>query len=153
MLASIVCFAAADINVCSDAKSGLFLQDFDDPTCSSYIVCMNEVAYSNQKCEKDFKFNAANQMCSYASEVDCDICPAHAGFLVYNTAYPSLCSKYILCYGTTPVVRECAPGLQFDPVSQRCNEAKVVDCVANKCDADDDVFNIQYIESASSCSK
>lgn len=153
MLASIVCFAAADINVCSDATTGLFLQDFDDPTGSSYIVCMNGLAYSNQKCENGFKFNAANQMCSYASEVDTDFCPPEAGFFVYNTAYPSLCSKYILCYGTTPVVRECAAGLQFDSVSQRCNEASLVDCVANKCDADDDVTNIKYVQSASSCSK
>lgn len=153
MFASIAYLTAADINVCSDAKSGIFLQDFNDPTCATYIVCMNGVTYPNNKCNGDFLFNAASQTCSYSGDVDCNYCPTKAGVPVYNRAYPSLCSKYILCYGPTPVVRECAPGLQFDPVQERCNVASLVDCVANKCDAVDDVNDITYVASSSSCSK
>lgn len=153
VFASIACFSAADINVCSNTKSGVFLQDYSDPTCESYIVCMNGESYPNQKCDKGYLFNAVNQMCSEPSEVNCDICPVKTGAPIYYTAYPSLCNQYILCFGPTPVVRECAPGLQFDPDQERCNDASLVDCVANKCDAVDDVNNIQYVQSASNCSK
>lgn len=130
----------------------MFLQDFSDASCASYFVCMNGQAFESE-CTDGFMFNAESQTCDYPSEVNCDVCPSKAGVAVYNTVYPGLCGKYILCFGTTPVVRECAEGLQFDPISERCNEAKIVDCVANKCDSSDDINNIQYVSSASNCSK
>lgn len=153
VFASLAYITSADINVCDDAKTGIFLQDFSDPTCKNYIVCMDGVSYAGGNCKGDYLFNATTQSCSYESEVTCSYCPTKAGVPVYNRAYPSLCSKYVLCYGSTPVVRECAPGLQFDPVQERCNEASLVDCVANKCDAVDNPSDITYVASANNCSK
>ncbi|BFF96894.1 protein obstructor-E [Drosophila madeirensis] len=138
----------ADINICSGVVSNLFLPHISN--CSQYYLCMSEVAVPRE-CPQGYYFDATDQQCVVVEEVRClPACPAKG---LSSFCYDRTCTKYVLCFDGTPVLRQCSDGLQYNAQTDRCDYPQFVDCVDNLCVRQNNPADIVYIASKSLCDK
>jgi len=98
----------------------------------------------------DYTYQTCNKL---ESEDQIRCMPKCHPFNLTSFCYDRTCTKYVLCYAGEPVVRECAAGLQYNAMTDRCDYPQYVDCVDNLCVRQNDAENIIYIPSKSLCNK
>ncbi|EDW19449.2 peritrophin-48 [Drosophila mojavensis] len=147
-LATLLGVGLADVNICSNVVDNLFLPSLDN--CSDYYLCVGGKAVP-RSCSSGYFFDARKQQCVGVSEVRClPTCPAQG---LSSFCYDRTCTKYVLCFGGEPVLRECADGLQYNAETDRCDFPQYVDCVDNLCVRQNNVDNIVYVASKSKCDR
>jgi len=67
--------------------------------------------------------------------------------------YDRTCTKYVLCFDGTPVIRQCSIGLQYNGQTDRCDFPQYVDCVDNMCIRENNPNAIVFIASKARCDK
>ncbi|XP_030375338.1 protein obstructor-E-like [Scaptodrosophila lebanonensis] len=138
------------VDICSNVVDNLFLPHISN--CSEYYLCIGGIAFP-KACDPGYYFDARDQMCVIAEQARClPSCPPHE---LTSFCYDRTCTKYVLCYMGTPVVRECCDGLQYNADTDRCDYPQYVDCVDNLCmlQTQVDIDNIVYIASKANCNK
>lgn len=136
-----------DVNICDGVADMIFLPYVHN--CSRYYVCLNNTPIARE-CEHGFMFDAKNQACDYPSNAQClPTCTAALSSFCYDRT----CTKFVLCYAGTPVVRECRDGLQYNADTDRCDFPQYVDCVENMCTIFNDPSNITFLASKAACDK
>ncbi|EDV97484.1 GH16897 [Drosophila grimshawi] len=147
-LATLVGHGLGDVNICSNVTDNLFLPHIAN--CSEYYLCVSGVAVP-RTCSEGYYFDAKDQQCVDVSEVRClPRCPAQG---LSSFCYDRTCTKYVLCFGGEPVLRECADGLQYNAETDRCDFPQYVDCVDNLCIRQNNAADIVYIASKALCDK
>ncbi|XP_062128037.1 probable chitinase 10 [Drosophila sulfurigaster albostrigata] len=153
-LFAVLCFVTlfghgfAAVNICSNVTDNLFLPSVN--SCSEYYLCISQTAIS-RNCSDDTYFDARDQQCVPVSEVRClPKCPAQG---LSTFCYDRTCTKYVMCFGGTPVIRECSDGLQYNAQIDRCDFPQYVDCVDNLCVRNNNANAIVYIASKARCNK
>ncbi|KNC34624.1 hypothetical protein FF38_09666 [Lucilia cuprina] len=136
-----------DINICQGAVDNLFLPVLNN--CSAYYVCMDGTPLV-RVCREGFLFDAKTQSCTLPGEAQCiKNCTSSLSSFCYDRT----CTKYVLCYANTPVVRECCDGLQYNAETDRCDFPQYVDCVDDMCTIFNDPKNITFLASKAACDK
>ncbi|KAH8379272.1 hypothetical protein KR009_003965 [Drosophila setifemur] len=138
----------SDINICSNVANNLFLPHVSN--CSKYYLCMSEVAVPRE-CPDEYFFNARLQQCVSVEESQC--LPSCKTRGLGSFCYDRTCTKYVLCFDGTPVIRQCSDGLQYNAQTDRCDYPQYVDCVDNMCIRDNNPADIVYIASKALCGK
>ncbi|KAH8314910.1 hypothetical protein KR074_011945, partial [Drosophila pseudoananassae] len=138
----------ADVNICENVVNNLFLPHLTN--CSQYYLCMEEVAVP-RTCPNGYYFDSRSQECTVLMEVQC--VQSCLGRGLSSFGYPRTCEKYVLCFDDTPVVRKCAPGLQYNDQTDRCDYPQYVDCAENLCIRQNNPQAIVYASSKSRCDK
>lgn len=133
-----------NINVCENVTDHIFVQDIKD--CSKYFVCVNGLAIS-QQCSSNLYFDAKRQACTGSSQA-CFRCPPAQ---MLNLPLSKTCDKYIFCYYGESALRKCDNNQQFNTKTGKCDLAKNVDCVENRCSIYVLDTDLIYVPSASSC--
>ncbi|KAH8307479.1 hypothetical protein KR044_013050, partial [Drosophila immigrans] len=153
-LLAVLCFATlfsngfATVNICSNVTDNLFLPALNN--CSEYNLCIAQTAFL-RSCAAGYYFDARDQQCVDVSEVRClPQCPPQ-GLTTFG--YDRTCTKYVMCFGGVPVLRECSDGLQYNSLIDRCDFPQNVDCVDNLCVRKNDASAIVYIASKAMCNK
>lgn len=136
-----------DVNVCRGAADNLFLPILNN--CSAYYVCMDETPLM-RSCTGGFLFDAKSQSCTYPSEAQC---VKNCTSALSSFCYDRTCTKYVLCYAGTPVVRECCDGLQYNAETDRCDFPQYVDCVDDMCTIFNNPKDITFLSSKAACDK
>lgn len=136
-----------DVNVCQGAADNLFLPVLSN--CSAYYVCMDETPLV-RVCKRGFLFDAKSQSCTYPSEAQCI---KNCTSALSSFCYDRTCTKYVLCYASTPVVRECCDGLQYNAETDRCDFPQYVDCVDDMCTIFNNPKDITFLSSKATCDK
>lgn len=137
----------ADVNVCSGVSDNIFLPVLGN--CSEYYICMDETPVK-RNCIAGYLFDAKSQSCTYPQDAQCiQNCTSSLSSFCYDRT----CTKYVLCYAGTPVVRECCDGLQYNAETDRCDFPQYVDCVDNMCTIFNDPTNITFLASKANCDK
>nr|NP_648647.1 uncharacterized protein Dmel_CG10725 [Drosophila melanogaster]AAN11837.1 uncharacterized protein Dmel_CG10725 [Drosophila melanogaster]AOQ09959.1 CG10725-RB [synthetic construct] len=143
------CSAAdGDVNVCSNVVNNLFVPQVGN--CSKYFLCMNEIAVPRE-CPTDYYFDARDQECVPLMEVECIGSCKNRGLSSF--CYDRTCTKYVLCFDGTPVIRQCSDGLQYNALTDRCDYPQYVDCVDNLCSRNNNPDDIVFIPSKARCDK
>ncbi|CAD7005523.1 unnamed protein product [Ceratitis capitata] len=135
------------VNICSGVSNLVFLPYLGD--CSKYYICMGGEPIE-QKCEQGYHFDAKLQSCTYPDVAKCLPTCTNA---LSSFCYDRTCTKYVLCYAGTPIIRECRDGLQYNAETDRCDFPQYVDCVDNLCTIYNDPKNITFLQSKASCGK
>jgi hypothetical protein len=79
-----------------------------------------------QQCPTGLVFDPNIEGCNYPDLVFCpNLCPSD---VVVNLPHNNNCSLYWLCVFGDPTLKQCAPGLLFDPTIGQCNVADQVEC-------------------------
>jgi len=141
----LACSTSAEINICKGVKDGVFLDDVND--CSKYYTCMGQKAYPGD-CPAGLHFSSITQRCDDPAKTQC-FPKCNATLKFYN--YYKTCEKFVLCFDGVPVIQECADNLQFNALTDRCDYARNVDCVANMCIGINDPNDIAFVPSHASC--
>lgn len=142
----IVAANATSINLCEGVADNIFVADITN--CSNYYICINGQPIA-QQCRNKYFFNGNTQSCE-VSNASCLSCDPNK---LSSVGLERTCNKYVLCFAGTPLLKQCADDLQFNPVFKTCDYCQNVDCVANHCSIYDNPDNIVYVPSQSSCSK
>ncbi|KAM7355568.1 protein obstructor-E-like [Cochliomyia hominivorax] len=137
----------AEINICQGAADNLFLPVLNN--CSAYYVCMGEMPIL-RVCKTGTLFDARSQACTYPEKAQCI---KNCTSALSSFCYDRTCTKYVLCYAGTPVVRECIDGLQYNAETDRCDFPQYVDCVDDMCTIFNNPKNITFIGSKAACDK
>lgn len=141
------CSVQAEINICEGIVDNLFLPVLGN--CSAYYVCMNEMPIV-RVCKPGTLFDAKTQTCTFPESAQCiKNCTAALSSFCYDRT----CTKYVLCYAGTPVIRECCDGLQYNAETDRCDFPQFVDCVDDMCTIFNNPQNITFIGSKAACDK
>lgn len=146
-VAAIAATGAADVNVCSGVADNIFLPFIGN--CSKYILCMSNTPLI-RTCDAGYLFDARSQSCNYPDKVQC---VQNCTSALSSFCYDRTCTKYVLCYANTPVIRECCDGLQYNAQTDRCDFPEYVDCVENMCTIFNDPTNITFLSSRAACDK
>ena len=119
-------------------------------SCPGYIRCFNQQATYGE-CAAPYSFNVELQACSYSTG-DCaewwlattTVAPEDLTMYECDPAKPphflphaSVCAKYVLCYAGTPIIKDCAEGMAFDPAQNGCVDESLTECLDNPCPAVD----------------
>ncbi|KAH8270061.1 hypothetical protein KR018_003463, partial [Drosophila ironensis] len=140
--------ATTEVNICSNVVNNLFLPHLSN--CSQYYLCMEEVAIP-RTCPANYYFDARDQECVPVMEARC--IPSCKNKGLESFCYDRTCTKYVLCFDGTPVLRECSDGLQYNSQIDRCDYPQYVDCVDNLCIRQNNPEDIVYIASKAHCDK
>ncbi|XP_017051968.1 protein obstructor-E [Drosophila ficusphila] len=140
--------ADGDVNICSNVADNMFVPHVGN--CSKYFLCMSGIAIPRE-CPTSFYFDAKSQECLDAIDVQCIPSCKARGLGSFN--YDRTCTKYVLCFDGTPVIRQCSDGLQYNAQTDRCDYPQYVDCVDNLCIRDNNPDAIVYIASKARCDK
>lgn len=138
---------ANTIEVCSNVADNMFLPVIGD--CSSYYICINQKSVKLD-CEAGSLFDSGRQSCVPAAEARC---LQNCTSALSSFCYDRTCTKYILCYASTPVLRECCDGLQYNSETDRCDFPEFVDCVDNMCTIFNNASDITFLASKAACDK
>ncbi|XP_073841588.1 protein obstructor-E [Musca autumnalis] len=138
---------ADDVNVCSGVADNIFLPVLGN--CSQYYVCMDETPVK-RSCAEGYLFDSRIQSCTLPDEAQC---VQNCTTALSSFCYDRTCTKYVLCYAGTAVVRECCDGLQYNAETDRCDFPQYVDCVDNMCTIFNDPTNITFLPSKAYCDK
>ena len=137
----------AEINICDRVVDNNFLPVLND--CSAYYVCMDKIPLL-RKCKQGFLFDSKTQSCTEPEKAQC---VKNCTTALSSFCYDRTCTKYVLCYAGTPVVRECCDGLQYNANTDRCDFPQYVDCVDNMCTIFNNPKNITFLASKAACDK
>lgn len=101
--------------------------------CERYYLCHNGEKKPLQ-CAPDFHFNPNGNFCDFPENANCEVeptpepetepgeieidCPDTGVFWV---PHPKSCNYYFMCWDGQSVLRNCAPGLYFDSLNNRCD--------------------------------
>lgn len=133
------------INVCENVSDYIFVQNIED--CSKYFVCIDGQAIA-QQCRSGLYFDADRQACVTTRNV-CLRCPRN---IKGNMPLPKTCDKYVSCYYGHMYLRKCESHQHFNRITGKCDAAKNVDCVDNRCSIHSlDLGNATYVASAAKC--
>ncbi|XP_075162737.1 protein obstructor-E-like [Haematobia irritans] len=146
-IAGSLSFLKADVNVCSGVADNIFLPVLGN--CSQYYICMDETPIQ-RNCQGGYLFDARLQSCTYPEQAQCI---QNCTSALSSFCYDRTCTKYVLCYASTPVIRECCDGLQYNAETDRCDFPQYVDCVDNMCTIFNDPTNITFLASKAYCDK
>uniref|UniRef100_A0A1I8M7T4 Chitin-binding type-2 domain-containing protein n=1 Tax=Musca domestica TaxID=7370 RepID=A0A1I8M7T4_MUSDO len=138
---------ADSVNVCSGVADNIFLPVLGN--CSEYYVCMDETPVK-RSCVEGYLFDSRVQSCTLPADAQCI---QNCTTALSSFCYDRTCTKYVLCYAGTPVVRECCDGLQYNAETDRCDFPQYVDCVDNMCTIFNDPTNITFLASKAYCDK
>lgn len=134
------------INVCENVSDYIFVQNIED--CSRYFVCIDGQAIA-QQCRTGLYFDANRQACVATRNV-CLQCPKNKKA---NLPLLKTCDKYVSCYYGNIYLRKCEDQQQFNRITGKCDAAKNVDCVDNRCSIHVLDNNVTYVTSAAKCEK
>ncbi|XP_036327526.1 protein obstructor-E-like [Rhagoletis pomonella] len=137
----------APVNICSGVADKIFLPYLGD--CTKYYICMSGQPIERE-CEYGYHFDSKEQSCTYPDVAKCLPTCSNA---LSSFCYDRTCTKYVLCYAGTPILRECSDGLQYNAETDRCDFPQYVDCVDNMCTIFNDPGNITFLTSKASCDK
>ncbi|XP_053956291.1 protein obstructor-E [Anastrepha ludens] len=135
------------VNICSGVSDRVLLPYLGN--CSKYYICMGGQPIE-QHCNYGYHFDAKDQSCTYQ---DVAKCLPNCTNALSSFCYDRTCTKYVLCYAGTPIVRECCDGLQYNAETDRCDFPQYVDCVDNMCSIFNDPNNITFLTSKAACDK
>ncbi|XP_035903432.1 peritrophin-1-like [Anopheles stephensi] len=91
-------------------------------SCDQYIICIGGVAF-NQTCDTGLFFDPVLGECNYANLTDCVVNPCGPPAVppvLEIHPNPANCSQYIICVEGEANIRDCASGLFFDVVAEKC---------------------------------
>uniref|UniRef100_A0A182QJR7 Chitin-binding type-2 domain-containing protein n=1 Tax=Anopheles farauti TaxID=69004 RepID=A0A182QJR7_9DIPT len=98
--------------------------------CDRYTICIEGQAFENT-CDTGLYFDAVLGECNLKNETDCVVNPCQNPVpdppILEIHPNEADCQQYILCVKGEPNVRNCAPGLFFDPDLLQCVMAD--DCI------------------------
>lgn len=119
------CDYDSDLNIDVDCPAdGLHWLPHPD-SCAHFFICYAGQG-TLQRCANNLYWNVITEVCDVADNVVCDIeCP-ETGFSWI--AHPQSCHHYFLCIEGTSDLLSCAPGLNFDPINNRCDFEENVVC-------------------------
>lgn len=127
----------SEANRCIGRPDGTFVNDFTD--CGAFFTCVRQAQVPG-RCPDGFYFNEERQLCDNQWNVVCLLCIGEEPEVPpANFATPDFfpieneCRKYTLCANGVGFLRECSPGLMFDPVTRTCDLEQNVDCVESVC--------------------
>ncbi|XP_058122317.1 probable chitinase 10 [Anopheles ziemanni] len=91
--------------------------------CDRYTICVGGEAFEGI-CDENLYFDEALGDCNYKNESGCVVNPCtqpppNPPILEIHPNESS-CTQYLICLSGQPVVRDCAPGLFFDPTALQC---------------------------------
>lgn len=130
-LAVLLSFTTADNldRFCKGIANGRFTSS--PRSCQHWLFCQNSRAQEGN-CPGIFYFDEGMQMCRYPEFVQCNIasidipCPDHSDLVLLP--HPESCEQYVACVNGFPRVMECAPGLQWDQIREKCDLPANVGC-------------------------
>lgn len=94
-------------------------------SCAHFFICYNGSG-TLQRCPTNQYWNVITEECDVAANVICDIeCPETGLAWI---PHPQSCHHYFLCFDGDSDLRTCAPGLNFDPITNTCNFEDLVEC-------------------------
>ncbi|EDW72612.2 uncharacterized protein Dwil_GK17093 [Drosophila willistoni] len=134
-----------NISLCHNVANKVFLPYVGD--CNKYYLCWNGEAVMRQ-CEWPFYFDARTQSCVKEKDQCLPMCQ---NYNLTTFAYARTCSKYVLCYFGTPVLRECPDGLQYNSETDRCDFPEIVDCVDSQCSIYSNAYQLHFVASKKAC--
>ncbi|XP_041783348.1 protein obstructor-E-like [Anopheles merus] len=115
---------------CVNRPDGVFINDFT--ACDAFYTCLRGEAFPGV-CPIGFVFNEELQLCDHPWNVKCLICPESDSFEATFEPIDGECTYYSVCVQGIGELRECAQGLQFDPVEKTCDLAENVNCEIPLC--------------------
>lgn len=115
-----------------------------------HVSIPDEIAVPRE-CPTDYYFDARDQECVPLMEVECIGSCKNRGLSSF--CYDRTCTKYVLCFDGTPVIRQCSDGLQYNALTDRCDYPQYVDCVDNLCSRNNNPDDIVFIPSKARCDK
>lgn len=115
---------------CANRPDGVFINDFT--ACDAFYTCLRGEAFPGV-CPIGFVFNEELQLCDHPWNVKCLICPESDSFEATFEPIDGECTYYSVCVQGIGELRECAQGLQFDPVEKTCDLAENVNCEIPLC--------------------
>ncbi|KFB41688.1 AGAP010470-PA-like protein [Anopheles sinensis] len=91
--------------------------------CDRYTICVGGEAFEGF-CDEDLYFDVNLGDCNYKNESGCVVnpCTQPPPNPPVLEIYPNEadCQQYLICLNGQPTIRDCAPGLFFDPTTLQC---------------------------------
>lgn len=151
--------------ICDGVPEGRFLNN--PLNCPAFFQCVNGRAHAGE-CPGGTWFNYKAQICDAPWHVACDSehseviqleCITEQRYVIscrgrddlHTIQHPRNCSEFYLCIGGEAVLRQCAPGLEFNTEFQQCMLKEDANCVFSECPP----FNypLTFLRSTSSCNE
>jgi len=104
---------------------GIF-QAPDRTSCRKFILCNNGIARPHN-CSEGTHFNIERGICIDREIANCDLCRFNREPVKFLPLEGS-CTRYVVCFGTNRLERECANGFHFNPKTSQCDRRENVEC-------------------------
>lgn len=162
-------FPRSEANRCIGRPDGFFVNDFTE--CEAFFTCVRQSQVPG-RCPDGFYFNEERQLCDNQWNVVCLLCtgeepeepepePEEPSEEVdpANVPVPEFfpieneCRKYTLCANGVGFLRECSPGLMFNPVSRTCELEANVDCIESICPNNVNPMEATMVPDPTDCSR
>lgn len=150
--------------ICEEVPEGRFI---DNPfSCASFFQCHNGRAWAGV-CPNGTWFNYQAQVCDAPWNVRCDAEVSETIELecvtedepkytiscrtgeLHTVQHPYDCGQFYLCVSGLPILRSCAPGLEFNVLESQCMAPEDANCVISECPPFN--FPLTFLPSPDSC--